>query len=87
MRPGRRPERCLTARSTRDITVYTEAHCPVSATENASWIEILTAPAFGTVDVTFRVQENKDDDPRSAPITITGENFVHTVTVIQEGNK
>ena len=75
------------ARSTRTITVYTESHCPVSATENASWIEILTAPAFGTVDVTFRVQENRDDDPRSAPITITGENFVHTVTVIQEGNK
>ena len=73
-------------RSTREIGVVTQAHCPVSARESASWIEILSAPTFGSGEIVIRIDENTDDDDRSAPITITGENYVYTVTVIQEGN-
>jgi hypothetical protein len=72
-------------RSTREIGVTTQAHCPVSATESVSWMEIVSAPSFGSGEITFRVDENTSEEPRSAPITITGENFVHTVTVMQDG--
>ncbi|MEO5739338.1 MAG: BACON domain-containing protein, partial [Vicinamibacterales bacterium] len=72
-------------RSTREIGVFTQAHCPVTATESASWIQIVSAPSFGTGEITINILENTDDEERSAPVTITGENFVHRVTVIQEG--
>ena len=72
-------------RSTREIGVITQAQCPVSATENASWIQIVSAPSMGSGEIVIRVDENTSRDERSAPITITGENFVYAVTVIQEG--
>ena len=72
-------------RSTREIGVITQAHCPVTATENASWIQIHSAPTFGSGEVVIRIAENTETDKRSSPITITGENFVHIVTVIQDG--
>ena len=72
-------------RSTREIGVITQSHCPVSATENASWIQIVSAPTIGSGEIVIRVDENTSQDQRSAPITITGENFVYVVTVIQEG--
>jgi hypothetical protein len=83
---GRQSRTVPYTRSTREIGVVTQAHCPVSATESASWIEILSAPTFGSGEIVIRIDENKDEDDRSAPITITGENFVYAITVIQEGN-
>ncbi len=73
--------------STREIGVVTQSHCPVSATEHASWIQIVSAPTVGSGEIVIRVDENTSDDERSAPITITGDNFVYSVTVIQEGKK
>ena len=72
--------------TTREIGVFTQAHCPVSATESASWLEILSAPTLGSGEILFRILENPGKE-RSAPITITGENFVHTVTIIQEAKE
>jgi hypothetical protein len=72
-------------RSTREIGVVTQAHCPVAVTENASWIQIVDAPTFGSGEITIRMDENPNEEPRSAPITITGENFSHTTTIIQDG--
>ena len=72
-------------RSTREIGVITQSHCPISATENASWMEIASAPTMGGGEIVIRVDENTSRDARSAPITITGDNFVYAVTVIQEG--
>ena len=63
----------------------TQSHCPVSATEDASWIEIASAPKFGSGEIVIRVDENTSDDERSAPITITDESFLYVITVIQEG--
>ena len=40
---------------------------------------------MGSGEIVIRVDENTSRDGRSAPITITGENFVYAVTVIQEG--
>jgi len=71
--------------STREIGVFTQDYCPVSAAETATWIEILSAPALGSGEITYRVDENKTKDSRSAPITITGENYTYVVTVIQDG--
>jgi hypothetical protein len=45
----------------------------------------VSAPTFGSGEITIRMDENTSDQPRSAPITITGENFLHTTTVIQDG--
>jgi hypothetical protein len=73
-------------RQTREIGVVTQSHCPVTATESASWIEIVSAPSFGSGEIVIRIDENENEDKRSAPITITGENFSGTVTMIQEGN-
>lgn len=72
-------------RSTRGIDVFTQNHCPVSVTSGASWILIHEAPTLGSGEIIFRVFENTQKDKRSAPITITGDNFVHVVTVIQDG--
>ena len=72
--------------TTREIGVNTQAHCPVTATESVSWIEILYAPTFGSGEVGIRIHENKGDE-RSGTVTVTGENFVHTVTITQEGRK
>jgi hypothetical protein len=58
----------------------------VSATESASWIQIVSAPTFGSGEIVIRIDENTQEDSRSAPLTITGENFVYTVTVVQEGD-
>jgi hypothetical protein len=70
--------------TTREIGINTQAHCPVTATESVSWIEILYAPTFGSGEVGIRIYENKGDK-RSGTVTVTGENFVHTVTITQEG--
>jgi hypothetical protein len=83
---GRDTREVSSIRSTREIGVITQSHCPVSATENASWIEILSAPTMGSGEIVIRVDENTSRDERSAPITITGQNFVYTVTVIQDGS-
>ena len=72
-------------RSTREIGVITQSHCPLSATENASWIEIASAPTIGSGEIIIRVDENTSREERSAPITITGDNFFYVVTVIQDG--
>ncbi|HUP39940.1 MAG TPA: BACON domain-containing carbohydrate-binding protein [Vicinamibacterales bacterium] len=72
-------------RQTREIGVTTQSHCPVGATEDASWIQIVSAPTFGSGEIVIRIDENTAKAPRSAPITITGENFVFKVTVVQEG--
>ena len=83
-----RPTRDVPSKqSTTEIGVITQSHCPISATENASWIQIASAPAIGSGEIVIRVDKNTSDDARSAPITITGENFVYAVTVIQEGKK
>lgn len=70
--------------TTREIGINTQAHCPVTATESVSWIEILYAPTFGSGEVGIRIYENKGDK-RSGTVTVTGENFIHTVTITQEG--
>jgi hypothetical protein len=72
-------------RTTREIGVYTQAHCPVAATESVSWIEIVSAPSFGSGEIVIRIAENTDSDDRSATVTITGENFSGTYTLTQEG--
>jgi hypothetical protein len=72
-------------RSTRGIDVFTQSHCPVSVTSGASWIFIHEAPTLGSGEIIFRVFENTDKKTRSAPITITGENFLHIVTIVQDG--
>ena len=72
--------------TTREIGVNTQAHCPVTATVSVSWIEILYAPTFGSGEVGIRIYENKGDK-RSGTVTVTGENFVHTVTITQEGKE
>jgi hypothetical protein len=82
---GRATREVPYTRSTREIGVVTQSHCPVAATEDASWIEIASAPKFGSGEIVIRVDENTSDDERSAPITITGENFLYVITVIQEG--
>jgi hypothetical protein len=73
-------------RTTREIGVLTQSHCPVSATEDASWIRILSAPTFGAGEIVLRIEENPDEDSRSAPLTITGENFSFVVTIVQRGD-
>jgi hypothetical protein len=73
-------------RQTREIGITTQSHCPVSATENASWLEILSAPTFGSGEIVIRLLENTAETSRSAPITIRGENFVFIVTVVQRGD-
>ena len=45
--------------STREIGVITQSHCPVSATENASWIQIVSAPAVGSGEIVIRVDETR----------------------------
>ena len=40
---------------------------------------------MGSGEIVIRVDENTSRDARSAPITITGDNFVYAVTVIQAG--
>ena len=72
-------------RTTREIGVLTQSHCPVSATEDAAWIRIQSAPTFGSGEIVIRIDENKAKASRSAPITITGENYLFIVTVVQEG--
>ena len=72
--------------TTREIGVNTQAHCPVSATVSVSWIEILYAPTFGSGEVGIRIYENKGAQ-RTGTVTVTGENFIHTVTINQEGQK
>jgi hypothetical protein len=74
------------ARQTREIGVATQSHCPVSATEDASWLQILSAPTFGSGEIVIRLDENTAEASRSAPITVTGENFVFVVTVVQRGD-
>ncbi len=74
------------SRTTREIAISTQAHCPVAATENTSWIEILSAPAFGSGEVVIRMDRNNDDDKRSATVTINGQNFTRTFTVTQDGD-
>jgi hypothetical protein len=73
-------------KTTAEIDVVTQPHCPVSASESASWIRILSAPTFGSGEIVIRIDENSDEDRRSAPITITGQNFTYIVTVIQRGD-
>ncbi len=70
--------------TTREIGITTQAHCPVAATVSVPWIEIMYAPAFGSGEVGIRIYENKGDQ-RSGTVTVTGENFIHIVTVTQEG--
>jgi hypothetical protein len=70
--------------TTREIGINTQAHCPVNATVSVSWIEIMYAPTFGSGEVGIRIYENNGEQ-RSATVTVTGENFIHTVTVTQEG--
>ena len=82
---GPTTRRVPSRRSTRELGVNTQPHCPVAATESASWIEIVSAPAFGSGEVVIRMQENDSDDERSAIVTISGENFSRATTVIQEG--
>ena len=83
---GRSPTREVPyTQSTREIGVITQSHCPLSATENASWIQISSAPTIGSGEIIIRVDENTSREERSAPITITGENFFYVVTVIQDG--
>ena len=72
-------------RSTREIGVVTQAHCPVAVTESASWIFIESAPTLGSGEILIRISENTSTDSRSAPITITGENYFSSVTVLQAG--
>lgn len=72
-------------RWTREIGVITQPHCPVAATEDTSWIRIESAPTFGTGEIVVRIDENTSKQERSAPITITGENFTFVVTIVQEG--
>jgi hypothetical protein len=71
--------------STREIGVNTQAHCPVSATKNKSWIKILSAPKFGSGEIVIRMDENSSENSRTGTVTVTGENFTLVVTVIQEG--
>jgi hypothetical protein len=76
-------------RTTREVGVFTQSHCPVSATESASWIEILSPlsqPAFGDTEIVIRIQANTGEDTRQAPITITGENYTFIVTIVQRGD-
>jgi hypothetical protein len=70
---------------TREIGVVTQPHCPVAVTENTSWIRIESAPTFGSGEIVVRIDENTTKEERSAPITITGENFTFVVTIIQAG--
>jgi hypothetical protein len=70
---------------TREIGVFTQPHCPVAVTENTSWIRIESAPTFGSGEIVVRIDENTTKEERSAPITITGENFTFVVTIVQEG--
>jgi hypothetical protein len=70
--------------TTREIGINTQAHCPVTATVSVSWIEILYAPTFGSGEVGIRIYENKGDK-RSGTVTVTGEKFIHAVTITQEG--
>ena len=82
---GRSTREVPYTRSAREIGVITQSHCPVSAVENASWIQIVSAPTLGSGEIAISIDENPSPDTRSAPITITGENFIYMVTVIQEG--
>ena len=75
------------SRWTREIGVITQPHCPVAASENTSWIRIESAPTFGTGEIVVRIDENTSAEERSAPITITGENFTFVVTIVQAGAK
>ena len=40
---------------------------------------------MGSGEIVIRIDENTSREGRSAPITITGENFVYSVTVMQAG--
>ena len=44
--------------STREIGVITQSHCSITATENASWIQIVSAPTIGSGEIVIRVDEN-----------------------------
>src|SRR4029450_9168526 len=70
-------------RWTREIGVFTQPHCPVTVTENTSWIRIESAPTFGSGEILVRIDPNPEEEERRAPITITGENFTFVVTIAQ----
>jgi hypothetical protein len=72
--------------TTREIGITTQAHCPVAASVNVPWIEIMYAPTFGSGEVGIRIYENKGAQ-RTGEVTVTGENFIHVVTIIQEAAK
>ena len=72
-------------KSTLKIAVTTQSHCPVSVTENASWLAIASAPSSGSGEIAIRIDDNTKGEPRSATVTMTGANFSRVFTIIQEG--
>jgi hypothetical protein len=73
-------------RSTREIGVTTQAHCPVAMTEDLSWIRIESGPTAGSGEFLLRIDENTKREPRSGTLTMTGENFTRVFTIYQEGH-
>jgi len=74
------------AAQAREITITTQATCPVAITTTAEWIHIGTFAKAGSGKVTILVDRNTKVDERTATVKVTGDNFLHTIKVDQEGD-
>ena len=69
---------------TKSITVTTQSGCPVAATTDVSWIQIVSSPTTGSGSVIISIERNRSPADRSGNVTITGANFTRDVKVDQE---
>lgn len=73
------------AAQAREITITTQAACPVAITTVAEWIHIGAFAKTGSGKVTILVERN-EKNKRTATVTVTGQNFLRAIKVDQEGD-
>jgi len=74
------------AAQAREITITTQARCPVAVTTAASWIYIGPFAKTGSGKVIILVERNGKHNKRTATVDVTGENFLRAIKVDQDGN-
>lgn len=69
-----------------DIRTTTQRHCPASANSNVSWMHVSPASQAGGGKFEVKVERNPGQASRSGAVTVSGQGFTRSVTVIQDGH-
>jgi hypothetical protein len=82
------PQRFEVSRKSRDvdIAVVTQPACALRAETTAGWLEVSPRARTGTGNLRLKIDENRGAS-RTAAVTLTGEDFQTTVSVLQEEGK